>query len=108
MKPYELLFNRFANIEKLKKLKKDVDPASGMSVQIRRGVLSDRCEEEDDRELREWVQLETAEHMDAILDLLIATQVKSLGVWERAAREDITANEKALAALAKYKGANHG
>jgi len=104
VKAHEMLRARLSAIAKLKVIKKTVDPVSGMSICVRRGVLSDTSEEEDGRALREWVQLEMSENMDAIIDALIATQETSLKMWERAAVDDIAANKAALLELEKYRG----
>jgi hypothetical protein len=55
-----------ANIAALRKIRKDMDPASGVSVSIRRGPVRDDPDE-DDRS-RPWVTVE-------ITDLAIATEV---------------------------------
>ena len=70
-----------SDIQALKTLVKTVDPASGMSVCVRRGVLSDRVEDEDNRARREWVSTEICQHMGEILGLLIEARYASLRMW---------------------------
>lgn len=96
MKSYEILTARVKTVEALVKLRKDVDPASGISIMVRRGPLSDQAEDDDDRERREWIQLETALEMDDILTHLISTQEDSIDLWIRATQDDIKAAQAAL------------
>lgn len=58
-----------ADIKALETLKKTVDPASGLAVQVRRGVLRDDPEEAD--QARPWTALEHTDNMPEILDLLL-------------------------------------
>ncbi len=73
-----------------------VDPASGMSVLIRRGVLSDRVEEEDDRKLREYIEIETMHNMEEIINLLIKGQEEHVCFWIKACKEERVALASAL------------
>lgn len=102
-----LIQARIDAIKALRKIQKDVDPASGLSVCVRRGVLSDAAEDHDGRARREWVNVELCDHMDGILELVIDAQTKSLQHWLRSAVSDRarldTAIEAARAFLAEAK-----
>jgi hypothetical protein len=65
-------------IRKLRTLKKQVDPASGLAVAVRRGVPQDNEDVEHDAESRPWTSMETSVNMQEILDLLIKEQLGSL------------------------------
>jgi hypothetical protein len=88
MKTYQYVLDRLDKIKKLEGLKNKIDPASGMSVCVKRGVLSDANEEENDRPLREWISIEICENMEEIIDLLLVTQVNSLKLWLNSARQE--------------------
>lgn len=66
------------DIKKLKELKKEIDPASGISICVRRGIFSDLAEVENDRPLREWIEMELCENMEEIIEILLDAQIKSL------------------------------
>ena len=87
MNTADIIARRIANIKALRRLQKDVDPASGMSVCVRRGVLANQ--DEDDAERRPWIQMELADHMDAILELAIDAQMKSLKMFKGSAVREI-------------------
>ena len=76
------------DIKFLLKLKKDVDPASGMSVSVRRGVPQDNADVEDDDTRRPWRTMSfigsnvgLPDGMHKLIDLLIADRVQSLKLW---------------------------
>lgn len=96
MNSYETLAARLDTITKLKKLKESVDPAAGMSICIRTGLLSDQAEDDHNRPLRQWIQLETCENMSEIINSLIETQLKSAALWRRFVAEDMCKAHKAL------------
>lgn len=82
------IHKRIATIKALRTLKQNVDPASGMSVCVRRGVLSDQGEDDSDRPHREWISLEVANDMAPIIDMLIASEVDSLRFWVRSGTDE--------------------
>ena len=103
-----MMVNCRENLEKtvqrlaeLRKLKNEVDPASGMSVMIRRGVLSDRNEDEGDRERRKYTEIETMHFMPEIIDLLIKGQEEHLRFWIKACEEERDALTKILQKVSK-------
>jgi hypothetical protein len=81
------------DIKFLKKLKKDVDPASCMSIGVRRGVPQDNEDADSDEYKRPWRQFSFSGHdshsterrgvggMHDLIDILIADRVKSLKFW---------------------------
>jgi hypothetical protein len=84
----ENLTNVAGRLVALRKLKKKADPASGISIKVRFGVLSDRLEDEDpSRTPREYIGLECCRYYNEIIDLLIKEQEESLAFWIKNARE---------------------
>lgn len=94
MSTADIIARRIQNIKALRKLQKEVDPASGMSVCVRRGVLADR--DEDDPERRPWIQMELVDHMGAILELAIDAQVQSLKMFKGSASREIAELNRAV------------
>lgn len=90
----QIISQRIKNIRQLRALRDLVDPASGMSVMVRRGVLRDR--DEDDQERRAWVELEICDHMDGILELLIDAQTRSLDLFIKSAGREIAGLNQAV------------
>lgn len=78
-----------AEIAFLEKLKKEVDPASCMSVAVRRGVPSDNPDIEDNVERRPWMVMQYGTNcsMNNLLDLLISDRTQSLVYFTRRAQE---------------------
>lgn len=107
MKSYQYLAERLDRIAALAKLRKEVDPASGMSVMVRRGVIADDPHDPDKDGHRPWIALETAEGMEEILTKLIATQERSAAFWARCVIEDAAKGSVVLEAynahMAKLK-----
>jgi hypothetical protein len=68
-----LILERTKLIEGLKKILKDMDPASGVAVAVRRGVARDNEAIEYDNELRPWhtVELSNLGGAEAIINVLI-------------------------------------
>ncbi len=91
-----------ANIAALKKILKDMDPASGVSMAFRRGVSRDDPEdEENDRARRPWVTIETGELelvTTAINAALLASE-DSLKLRTAWARETFAELEKFLTSI---------
>lgn len=84
------------DIKFLQKLKKDVDPASCMSVSVRRGVPQDNADVEDDDTRRPWRTMSFRgtdtrggglADMYRLIDLLIADRVQSLKLGIKAGAE---------------------
>jgi len=81
------------DIRFLQKLKKDVDPASCMSIGVRRGVPQDNDDVDGDEYKRPWRQFSFSGNdsnqtgrggvvgMLDLIDILIADRVKSLKFW---------------------------
>jgi hypothetical protein len=81
---YDVLIRQtVADIKALRKLKKDIDPASGMSVSVRRGVARDNDDVEYDHEKRPWLTMEFSDtvNMDSMIDLLIRDRLSALRFW---------------------------
>lgn len=70
-----------ADIEKLRKLLKDIDPASGLSVSLRRGVARDNDEVDDDSDKRPWHTMEICENMESIIHDVLEARTNSLQYW---------------------------
>jgi hypothetical protein len=83
------LKQRLDTIKKLQTLKQRVDPASGMTISVRRGPLSQEDPPEE-------IQLEACDNLTETLDLLIDSQVKSLRRWQKTATNDISELQNAL------------
>jgi hypothetical protein len=86
--PRENLQKVMSRLSALHKLKDKVDPASGMSVLVRRGVLSDRAEDEDNRERRQYIEIETLYFMPEIIDLLIKGQEEHRSFWIKQCKQE--------------------
>lgn len=82
-----MIRERMDTIQKLRRLKADVDPASGLAVSVRRGVVRDNEDDEYDHERRPWIPMETSVNMQKILDLLIEEQLASLRFWVKSGKE---------------------
>ena len=99
---YAALANKaMEDINFLKKLKIDVDPASCMSVSVRLGVPQDNPSDEEDSDRRPWRTMEfrgvdaegdagvnSTGNMRKFIDLLIADRIDSLKLWVRCAAEE--------------------
>lgn len=81
---------RRRNIEDLKKILKEMDPASGVSISIRRGVARDNEEDDYDSTKRPWVLVETGElaHARVAISAAIAAAEASLKFRLVMAREE--------------------
>jgi hypothetical protein len=96
----EIIKTTIEDIKFLQKLKKNVDPASCMSIGVRRGVPQDNEEVDDDSTRRPWrtfgfsgYDVNSTERggmggMRDLIDILIADRVKSLKFWVDAAARD--------------------
>lgn len=87
MSTAQAIAKRIANIHALRKLQEQVDPASGLSLSVRRGVLTSRDERDEER--RPWIEMELVDHMDAILELAIDAQLQSLKMLKGCAGREI-------------------
>ncbi len=99
MKSHEYLIQKIHNLAQLRKLKSEVDPASGMTVRVRRGPMS---QDEGDRP-REWIEIETGIEMDTIIDGLIRCEIDSIKFWRRVATGDADHIKTALEMAAKIE-----
>jgi len=89
----------------LQKLRKKVDPASGLSVMVRGGPLSDTADDRNDSlPSRPYIQMETSFQAEALLDLLIASQRDSLDLYISMARDEHRRMEIALAKAIDLQG----
>lgn len=82
--------NRRANIDMLRQIRHQIDPASGLSVSIRRGGARDNPDVEDDDERRPWVVTEFSDMitMAKVVDLAIAENHSSASYWLARARDE--------------------
>ena len=102
--PAEQVLKTIEGIKALRKLLKDVDPASGMSVAVRRGVARDDDTREDDASRRPWTTIEMGGAGDncaalhLILTTMIAHQVELLAFWRSACIANVREHEKAVVA----------
>lgn len=113
---YAALANKaMEDINFLKKLKTDVDPASCMSVSVRLGVPQDNPSDEEDSDRRPWRTMEfrgidsegdagvnCTGNMRRFIDLLIADRTDSLKLWVRCANEEATRQSKAATVGAAF------
>ena len=96
----------------LKNLKKDVDPASCMSVSVRLGVPQDRRNVDDDELVRPWRTMSfgasdgTTADMERLINMLIEDRLVSLKRWRSAAADQVLELAKANEAAQKVLG-NH-
>jgi hypothetical protein len=77
--------------KKLDKILKDMDPASGVSVSIRRGVSRDNPDVEDDELRRPWVTVETAdlEAARVIIEEAAKAARRNVETWRRFLEKDV-------------------
>lgn len=99
----ELLKTAVEDIKFLQKLRKDVDPASCMSIGVRRGVPQDNDDVEDDATRRPWRTMTfsggdtgTVEGMHSLIDALIRDRLRSLQYWREACIKHSAAIDKAV------------
>lgn len=74
-----------SDIRALQKLRKEVDPASGLSISVRRGVARDNPDVEYDHKKRPWRTVEICDDMESLIDLLIKERSRSLSHWVKRA-----------------------
>lgn len=108
MSAYEVIQNvkdRRAKIAALKKILKDMDPASGVAISIRRGVARDDDDVENDAERRPWATVECSnmEWAKAVIETAIAVAADSERFWLANAKEDHRKLGEFLAAETKTK-----
>jgi hypothetical protein len=101
----EMLMQKLSNIKQLMKIMKDMDPASGVSFMVRRGVARDNPENDDDDEIRPWVTVETAELDVAktVIEQLVLAEKQSAKFWADSTRRTIKECEQALCAFDSVK-----
>ena len=108
MSAYEVIQNvkdRRAKIAALKKILKDMDPASGVAISIRRGVARDNDDVENDAERRPWVTVECSSMDGAkiVIETAIAVAADSERFWLANAKKDHEKLGEFLAAETKTK-----
>lgn len=81
---------RRAKIAALKKVLRDMDPASGVSISIRRGVPQDNDDVEDDALRRPWTTVEciNMEWAKTVIETAIAAAADSEKYWLACAQAD--------------------
>ncbi len=82
------LTNLILQRERLKKIRADMDPASGVSFAVRRGVARNNDEVEDDETRRPWATIEICSggHAEQVIDVLLLANMASI-VYARASLE---------------------
>lgn len=88
-KPHEWLAHHLKLQKDLKALKKKIDPASGMTVQVHRGPVAEEDNEEDVRHPSLTVEMCSMDLMTRVLDLMIESSRESMVLWESSARKDM-------------------
>ena len=104
--PHEMLMKRIASIIALRNLRNVMDPASGVTLTLRRGPIKD--EENEDplySSKKDWLAVESAEMplMEEIIDRLIVSEDKSATFWAKRVKEDIDKSNAALNAFCELK-----
>ncbi len=96
--PWNHLAAARTTLAQLEQIKKDMDPASGVSFMVRRGVAHDNETVEDDENKRPWVELSLSnlDHNTSILDLLIFAAMENITFWEKATKHAIDEAQKVL------------
>lgn len=74
---YEQLVARVEKIKAIRNLQKELDPASGLAVAIRRGPLGSSDESSH------WLSVEVCGSMQEIIDLLIIELMDNADFWAR-------------------------
>lgn len=97
MNSHELLKQRYDTLEALKKLRENVDPASGITVCVQRGPVGGDVFEEA---TYPWVTMEIGERASEVIDLLIKNQTESVDILMRLTEKSIT---EAQITIAKIK-----
>lgn len=75
-----------------------MDPASGVSFSVRRGVIWDNDAIEDDCIRRPWITVESSDLQSAktIIELIIQDTEKQIKFWENNVKRDIEIAQKIL------------
>jgi hypothetical protein len=97
---HEILTKRINTIAALRKLLKDMDPASGVTVCIRRGVYDDSEEEDPNR--RPWSIVECVDYdlTAEVIKKLIDSEQQSAKMWAKSIKSEI---DKCTVALETYE-----
>ncbi len=76
-----------------------MDPASGVSFAVRRGVARDNEEVENDAEKRPWATIESCEMTDAnqLIDTLLAANLQSITRTRKYVQEELDESNALLA-----------
>ena len=92
---YRCLNERMATVRALERLKKEADPASGITISVRRGAMSDDTP-------RDSILLEVGVGFEAVLDMLIADQRESAEFFSRIVAGDMAEAAKAVEAYRTF------
>jgi len=98
MNAHDHLREARAKLAGLQRILKDMDPASGVSFAVRRGVARDDDEVDNDSTKRPWVTLELSEMalVKDTLDSLIEGAKYNVTFWEGATKRLISEAQKVL------------
>jgi hypothetical protein len=106
---YAAQLKRIEAIKQLRDVLKKMDPASGLTVHIRRGVAADNPEYDDDQTRRPWVLSELSgagEHgmdpMRLIVNTLIQQNLESLRFLNMMAKSELKQAQDNMAAVATF------
>lgn len=97
---YEQLVARVEKIKAIRKLQKELDPASGLAVAIRRGPLGSSDESSH------WLSVEVFVSTTDIIDLLVIELMDSADFWARECQADIKKAGEALDYYRQFKAEN--
>lgn len=93
---YRLLGDRMAVVRALETLRKKADPASGITIQVRRGAIGSD-------EPPEWTMLEIGVGFEKVLDLMIADQRESAKFFARILQDDLAKGANVLRGYDQFK-----
>lgn len=98
MQPYEYLAELLRQRQVLQDILKDMDPASGVTFMVRRGIAAD-SEDYDDRLSRPWATIQMGDSVAArlVIQGLLRANRDSINVFARSAEHLITEVQSLLA-----------
>lgn len=97
---YEQLVAKVEKIKAIRELQKELDPASGLAVAIRRGPLGSSDESSH------WLSVEVCGSMQEIVDLLVIELMDSADFWARECQADIKRAGESLDYYRQFKAEN--
>ena len=100
--PAEQILLCIKNIQQLRQVLVECDPASGVSIAVRRGVWRNTDEERPDRRPISICEMSDLVVAKTIVRQCIEQQIRLLEVWVKAAEEQKQALDQAMLKASEY------